>query len=234
MFSANLEKLTDSAEFYFEKSKYSEAIRFYNEIIKEGKTSWKLHYNLGNAYFKNNQLGSAIYHYELANKLSPNNSDIKTNLSLANTKLIDKIESKDNFFFANIKGSILGLFSINGWAWLSITISTLMSISFTLFYFSKKPSARRFLFWTGILLFTFLIGSMMFGFSSLNIEKKENNGIILSKVCKVINSPNSNSVSFSLHEGTKVAILEKNGEWVAIQLSNGNEGWVKRNELGLF
>lgn len=68
-------------------------------LVKEGLVSYKLFYNLGNAYYKNNQIGKAIYNYELAHKLMPNNEDIKTNLQIANEKTIDKIESKRKFLF---------------------------------------------------------------------------------------------------------------------------------------
>jgi uncharacterized protein HemY len=79
----------------------------YESILKEGSTSYKLHYNLGNAYYKNNELGKAIYNYELANKLQPNNNDVKMNLKIANEKTIDKIESKENFFIIAIKSGLV-------------------------------------------------------------------------------------------------------------------------------
>jgi uncharacterized protein YgiM (DUF1202 family) len=37
-----------------------------------------------------------------------------------------------------------------------------------------------------------------------------------------------------LHEGTKVSVLESNPDWTNIKLENGNEGWVKTTDVGLF
>lgn len=231
----NASKCADSAALYYMKSDYKNAIRCYESLLKSGQTSWKLHYNLANSYYKNNQLGYAIFHYELANKLDVGNEDVKTNLKIANSKLIDKIETKENFFFSNVKGSLIGFFSIDGWAWFGILISVLMCVSFLTFYLSKKPIIRKTTFWFGSILFISIIISQIMGYSALNFEKKESCAIVLEKTGKVHTSPGENNpTTFSLHEGTKVIVLEKTSEWISIQLSNGNEGWMKRSQLGLF
>ncbi|MBL7918635.1 MAG: SH3 domain-containing protein, partial [Bacteroidia bacterium] len=66
--------------------------------------------------------------------------------------------------------------------------------------------------------------------------KKENKfAIILNKEVKITNEPNSSAVlKFALHEGTKVRIVEANGDWVLIKLENGNEGWIKQSEIGII
>ena len=62
------------AEKAYSEKKYQKAIDAYETILKSHLKSYQLYYNLGNAYYKNNQLGKAIYNYELANKLEPNKS----------------------------------------------------------------------------------------------------------------------------------------------------------------
>ena len=101
LFSNN--ELQFLAEKQYADKNYKQAIESYETLIKQGYTSFKLHYNLGNAYYKNNEVGLAIYHYELANKINPNSEDVKINLHLANEKTIDKIESSENFFVNVLK-----------------------------------------------------------------------------------------------------------------------------------
>jgi uncharacterized protein YgiM (DUF1202 family) len=36
---------------------------------------------------------------------------------------------------------------------------------------------------------------------------------------------------FVLHEGTKITVEDKVGEWLEIRLSDGNKGWVPLNSL---
>lgn len=224
----------DAEKFYAEK-KYKEAIASYESLLQAGYTSYKLHYNLGNAYFKNKELGKAIYHYELANKLEPNNEDILTNLRIANEKTIDKIESKENFFLSVIKSGLVDALSTNGWAWLSI-ISLVMSLGlFFLFFTSRHLVWKRMGFFAGFLCFILFPASMVLGFSALNDKQNNKFAIITARETRTHEEPSDASGSkFSLHEGTRVRVLETNEEWTNIKLENGNEAWIKTADAGLF
>ncbi|MDL2230631.1 tetratricopeptide repeat protein, partial [Alistipes sp. OttesenSCG-928-L06] len=57
-----------------------------------------MYYNMGNAYYKDNQIGKAILYYNKALRLDPGNDDIKHNLTVANTYVRDRIESVPEFF----------------------------------------------------------------------------------------------------------------------------------------
>lgn len=223
------------AEKAYSNKDYKQAIALYESILKEGSTSYKLHYNLGNAYYKNNELGKAIYNYELANKLQPNNKDVKMNLKIANEKTIDKIESKENFFIIAIKSGLVNALSTTGWAWFSIfSLIGCLVFAFVFFISNQLLFKRLGFFLSGISLVVF-IASMILGFSALEDKKEVNFAIITYRESKIHEEPNVTSkTKFSLHEGTKVSVLETNPEWTNIKLENGNEGWLKTSEVGLF
>lgn len=223
------------AEKAYSNKDYKQAISLYESILKEGSSSYKLHYNLGNAYYKNNELGKAIYNYELANKLQPNNKDVKTNLRIANEKTIDKIESKENFFIIAIKSGLVNALSTTGWAWFSIfSLLGCLLFAFVFFISNKLLFKRLGFFLSGISLIVF-ISSMVLGFSALEDKQEVNFAIVTNRESKIHEEPNVTSkTKFSLHEGTKVSVLETNPEWTNIKLENGNEGWVKTTEVGLF
>lgn len=223
------------AEKAYSNKDYKQAIALYESILKEGSTSYKLHYNLGNAYYKNNELGKAIYNYELANKLQPNNKDVKTNLKIANEKTIDKIESKENFFIIAIKSGLVNALSTTGWAWFSIfSLIGCLVFAFVFFISNQLLFKRLGFFLSGISLVVF-IASMVLGFSALEDKKEVNFAIVTNRESKIHEEPNVTSkTKFSLHEGTKVSVLETNPEWTNIKLENGNEGWLKTSEVGLF
>ncbi len=76
---------------------------------------------------------------------------------------------------------------------------------------------------------------MVLGYSSINFKHQMNYAIILQHEVKILSEPNQISeTKFSLHEGTKVSVLNQNSQWVNIKLENGNEGWVKAEFVGLF
>ncbi len=223
------------AEKAYANKNYKETISIYEDILKTGLGSYKLHYNLGNAYFKNNELGKAIYNYELANKFQPNDEDIKTNLKIANEKTVDDIESKENFFLSAIKSGLVNSLSPNGWAWLSIITLAACFVLFLLFYISNNLLLKRIGFFTSVLCLITFIGSMILGYAALKGKQEMKFAIITTKETKIFEEPNINGdPKFNLHEGTKVKVLQSNTEWTNIKLENGNEGWLKTKDVGLF
>lgn len=227
--------LLKKAEAAYDSKNYKKAIECYELLVKEGYNSDKLHYNLGNAYYRNNQLGKAIYNYELAKKINPQEKDVLNNLTIAYSKTVDKIETKENFFVSAVKSSLLCSCSTNTWAWLSILALCLTLVFLYCFIAGTSVSFKRISFFTALV---FLIGfciTYSFGFSALKDKQQTNFAIITAPQTKVFIEPTAASTSkFGLHEGTRVRLLELNADWVLIKLENGNEGWLKASDVGVF
>jgi tetratricopeptide (TPR) repeat protein len=235
MFAADNDLLASVASVAYEKGEYKKSIENYEKIVASGEVSPALYYNLGNAYYKDNQLGKAIYNYELAHKLNPADEDVKHNLTLANKRKKDNIEQKENYFAKNIEAGILNLFSTTGWAWITILSLAIGLLLFACFRFSISIGIRRLLFWFGSFSIAVCILSFIIGFMALSSVTKKTQAIILSQEVQVLNAPTANAKSqFLLHEGTRVEILDSNAEWTSIALENGNEGWVPTKDIGVF
>jgi tetratricopeptide (TPR) repeat protein len=69
LFASDNLLLIEQANKYYDESEYSLAVETYETIINNGFESDKLYYNLGNAYFKLNNLPMAIFYYEKAKSL---------------------------------------------------------------------------------------------------------------------------------------------------------------------
>lgn len=223
------------AEQAYDFKKYKEAITNYEELIKDGFKSYELYYNLGNAYYKNSQLGKAIYYYELARKINPNDEDVTLNLGIASSKTIDKIDAKENFFINAVKSNLLSSFSTFSWAWFSIINLVITCILFFVFLSTSNLALKRFsLIFACIVLIGFVI-TYSLGYSALKSKIENKFAIITAKEIKIMNEPTPTASSkFSLHEGTKIRIIENNGNWLLIKLDNGNEGWVKTADVGII
>jgi tetratricopeptide (TPR) repeat protein len=227
--------LLKKAEEAYDHKRYKEAISAYEQLLGEGYKSWKLHYNIGNAYYRNDELGKAIWHYELARKLNPDDDDVKVNLGIAASKTIDRIDSRENFFISAVKTNVLSTFSTRSWAWLSIVFVFLAAIFFLVFTFATSVTFKRFLFVSGILSALLFLVSYGLGYSALRSRYENKFAIILSREVKIMNEPTPSANSkFSLHEGTRVRIVESNGDWMLIKLENGNEGWLRNADIGVI
>jgi len=233
--SAVASPLGDEAAKAYKAKHYKEAISKYEELLKQGFVSPALHYNLGNAYYRNNQLGLAIYHYELALKLNPSDEDARTNLDIANSKTIDKIDVHTNYFAQVLKTRLVHSFTTTQWAWLSI-VSLLVGLGLVFgFISSARPGIRKLCFFTGALLFGLFAAAMVLGYVGLKDKQQIQFAIITARESKIYNEPQEGEkMKYNLHEGTRVKVLETTPEWTSIKLENGNEGWVKTEELGLF
>jgi tetratricopeptide (TPR) repeat protein len=226
-------EILKKAEQAYDAKNYKQAIELYKQLIDDGKRAYQLYFNLGNAYYRNKDLGYAIYYYEMARKLNPNDQDISINLSIATSKTIDKIDAKENFFISAVKSNVVNLFTTNQWAWFSIASIFLACALFFLFIASASVLIKRISFVLSFLFLGVFILVYVSGNTALNSKHENKFAIILKKEVKVTNEPTPSAVlKFMLHEGTKVKIVEAKGEWVLIKLDNGNEGWLSQAEVG--
>src|SRR3984893_1583787 len=62
---------------------FNAAINDYEELVRSGRDTPNLFYNLGNAYFRKKDLGRAILNYERALALDPHHAEAQANLRIA-------------------------------------------------------------------------------------------------------------------------------------------------------
>ncbi len=224
--------LYNEANELYKKAEYQSAIEKYELVLKSNFVSGELYYNLGNAYFKTNQIPMAILCYERAKKLMPGDEDVEFNLSIANLKIVDKIEVMPRLFFYRWIDSIMNLFSFEGWAITGIISIVFAMLFFVLFRITEGAGARKLFFYSGLVLIVFTVKAFWIANVQYNAAIGETTAIIFTPTVNVKSSPVANGTNlFVLHEGTKVELLDKVGEWSKIKLSDGNQGWVESNSF---
>jgi tetratricopeptide (TPR) repeat protein len=225
-------QLLDSASSYYSNNEFEKAIEAYESILDMGYESAELYYNLGNAYYKSNKISYAILNFERAKKINSSDDDIEFNLKLANTHVVDKIDVLPEFFLSSWWTTLLGLLSSNQWAILSMAAFVLGLIGFVVFFLSDVVLARQFSFWLGILLVIISVFSFNFSRKQYWFSVNEPDAIILIPSVVVKSSPSEGGTElFLIHEGLKVTVTDKLGDWREIKLSDGNEGWIKNENL---
>ncbi len=226
------ESLFALANQKYSDGKYEEAIKSYNDILASGYTSGALLYNLGNAYYKQNELTLAILNYERALLLSPGDDDIKYNLDIANQLVVDKIDALPEFFLSKwIKQLRMGL-SPGQWGKLSLIFFMLACISILLFFFLRRRFFRKLFLVAGVITILFSGSTLLFGWEQNKRLTDRNTAIIFSSSVTAKSSPDESGTDlFVLHEGVKVWITDQLNGWLEIQLSDGNKAWITENSL---
>ena len=104
-----------------------------------------------------------------------------------------------------------------------------------MFFVTRHLTLKRIGFFFGAISFVLFMASMFLGFTALEDKKVTNFAIVTNKESKIYEEPSATSVSkFKLHEGTRVSVLETDTNWTNIKLENGNEGWIKTSDVGMF
>ena len=75
LFSGNVEQLIDSAQNSFMQTQYAAALEMYDSVCNMGYSSSDLYYNIGNCYYRLNDIPNSVYYYEKALMLDPSNDD---------------------------------------------------------------------------------------------------------------------------------------------------------------
>ena len=226
-----LDSIFDQSNAFYTDGKYQMAIDGYKDILNSGFESAELYYNLGNAYYKLNNIPESNFFYEKARSISPTDEDILINLSFAQNLRIDKIEKLPITQTQNFKINILNLLSEKGWSVLLIILAWIACVSFVL-YLSVNNSGNKRIFFTQFIIL--MIGLIVV--FTINYEKKKLNNekfaIIYDKEIEVWSEPNKISeLKFLLHEGTKVKQVDTIQDWVNIQLENGTLGWIQSSSI---
>jgi tetratricopeptide (TPR) repeat protein len=224
--------LFEKANNYYSKNKYKEAVSTYNQLLKSGESSAIVYYNLGNAFYKDGDIASALLYYEKAHKLSPGDEDINFNIRFANARTTDKIDEAPELFLSKWWRGVILAVSADTLGIVAIVLFLFGSGLLVFYFFSVSGSIKKFSFFSGLALFFLGIVSIIIGGSQVGYFNSNKQAIVFTSSVSVKGSPadKANTV-FVIHDGTKVNVLDNANGWLRIKLANGNEGWLKPSDV---
>lgn len=218
------------ADSLYASSKYTEAIEKYESILKQGDNAF-IYYNLGNAYYRTNDLAHAILNYERAAYREPGNKDIRFNLTLARSKTIDKIENNE-FFLSYWIQYVVNRCNSDTWGRWAIFLFVVTLLCFLGYFFMSKLLFRKLCFSVFCVGVVFTILFNIFAMLQRQ-EFLDANYAIVMNTAQIFSTPAESGTSlFTLHEGTKVEITDNTMKsWLKIELSDGKTGWIKVSDI---
>lgn len=229
---ADSRALWDEANTAYLRSDFHTASRIYRQILERGEHSSKLYYNLGNASFKEEKLGEAILYYHRALRLNPADEDARYNLSVAENRTIDRIETIPEFFLKTWMRSVRSLLSGTAWTILSLILLTL-TLGAVLFYLlSQRLNLRKAGFYTTLCALLLFLVCTAFAAADRSEQISRNKAVVLSTSVPVKSSPDKAATDlFVLHEGTTLDVGEQMGDWSEVTLTDGKKGWLESRHI---
>lgn len=222
----------NNADTEYQKGNYQQAIRDYEEILKNGESA-EIYFNLGNAYYRTDNITKAVLYYERARLLSPGDDDINFNLQFARSKTIDKITPESEMFFVTWYKSLVNFTSVDNWAKTGILCIVMALLLVLLYLFGPQLMLRKIGFFGGLAFFVIFLLSNLFAFQQKQALDNRTGAIIISPSVNIKKTPAKNSADqFVLHEGTRVDIIDKGmTDWRCIRVGDGREGWIETKAI---
>lgn len=224
--------LFDQATKAYSEGNYEAAIENYEQILDGGQSSVAVYYNLANAHYKLDHVAPSIYYYEKALQLRPNDEDVKNNLAFAQKMTIDAIVPLPKTGISKWMDRWAPRLNFDAWAWTTVVFSVLFALFILGYYFAGSPRKKRLFFIPAIGCLLLGIASFVFANFRQTAQETTHFAIVFAQVAEVKSAPNLRSnLVFSLHEGTKVEVMENFGDWLQIELPNRKQGWIKKEML---
>ncbi|GMN09654.1 tetratricopeptide repeat protein [Croceitalea sp. MTPC9] len=230
--SAQNEVLFSRATDAYNEGDYGKAIKYYQNILDNGKHSAELYFNMANAYYKRDEIGPSIYYYEKALLLKPNDQEIINNLGYAQNMRLDAIDKMPESAMTRFYNTVIGRFSFDQWAYFGVVMIILFVLAYLAYYLLNMATQKRISFIVSMTALILCVVSITFAYLQYDVYITDNPAIIFEREVAVTSEPNQRSERiFTLHEGTKVNVLEELNDWVKIKIADGQTGWLPVESL---
>jgi tetratricopeptide (TPR) repeat protein len=219
----------NTANNLYEAGHYGEASAVYEKLAAQGVRDSTLFYNLGNAYYRQGDLGRAILNYQRAYSLNPRDPDIRANLAAAREQVAGVMG------VGAPTGPVAVLAGLTA-PWLSLDQVALVALALWLaagFLFlarrlQEKPRPEAITkYMLAFLLLLLALTSASLG-SRIYMEKALPSGVVVAPEVTLSNGPGEQYVTeTAFPAGTEITLLERQGAWARLAVSDDeNQGWV--------
>ncbi len=225
--AANPSDAFDQANKLYEEGKYAEAAGGYEKMIQGGNASAALYFNLGNACFKNGQIGRAIVNYRLARRLAPRDPDIRANLQFARDSVSGGPSAVSRW------QRWLGLMTLNEltvlaagaiWLWFLLLVLCQMRVEL-------KKSLQGYTATVGV-----ISGWLALWLTVAACDRfLKTEAVIMVREAVVRYGPLEESQSFyTVRDGAELHVVDRKNDWLQVIDAAKRAGWVQARQVALL
>ena len=218
----------EQANRLYEQGNYNEAVTLYQNIIKSGRRSPALHFNLGNAYFKSGQPGRALFHYRMAESLAPRDPDIQANLRFARERVPDTVSIsapyRERFFRYFTLNELAKVAALLFWIW-----AGLVAIG------QVRPATAPRLRGMGLLVGSVLAATLLLLIFALLTSRSQFVIVVSPGMTTIHLGPLAESQpSFTAEDGAELELLARREEWLQVRDRMNRSGWIQQTNVLVF
>ncbi len=194
----------------------------FRTLVEQGHDGPDVLYNLGTTALAQGKIGEAVYALEQARRAG-GGSDVEANLTIARGRQLDQLVGSvaEEPFVERVA-------TATSPALAGAMLAGLWALGFLLL--ALRLLVRQ---WGGWLLggavtaLTLSLPAAAVLGAHLYSQEAVHEGVVLARTLAVHEVPEARSkVSFELHPGVKLRMLDRSGDFVRVRLPNGLEGWT--------
>ena len=229
LYAQSTAQMGDSA---YRMGNYPEAISLYESVLSTGLTSPDLYYNLGNAYYRDDQIGRAILNYHRALRLHPAMHDARENLAIAESHTADRISQLPQLFIIRWVNALTDKVSPSTWRLVLVIIFILLAAAVVMFLIGRTIQVRKTALISIIVTAILWLLVLALAISSSRHFNAHSEAVVLDAAITVKGSPEWQSADkLLLHEGTTVTIIDTLSGWYKIRIADGTTGWCENQSI---
>lgn len=223
------ESSLEDADNAYMQEHYQKAAEIYEAVLQEGANA-DVYYNLGNTYYRLNNMGKAVLNYERGLMLEPGNEDLRHNLDICQSKMADQFNQQSEMFFITWMKEAVYSKNADQWGVWGIMSLVFAVLFFGLYRFSNHMGLRKIGFFVGLLLFLVSVFTNVAAAMAHSAFENDNRAVILSTAHLYKTSNDKEEPLRALNPGTTVLIIQENSKgWWEIELPNGKKGWMHQS-----
>jgi tetratricopeptide (TPR) repeat protein len=208
----------------YQNKEYQNAIKCYEQIQKSEPNNAIMYFNLGNAYYKINDISHAVLNYERALFFKPEFKEAKDNLKLSKSRIVNPLKEAEKIFFLKWWEKLTSGTNTNTIALCGLIIFLFFIAIILWAIANNKLKKIPFQFYLFIPIFNLLI----FYLSYLSLQNKLNSNvaIVMNNNSFMQVQPNTTKGKINIPMATSVKIGEKKGNWIEVTLPDNRTGWM--------
>ncbi|MBR2364822.1 MAG: BatD family protein [Lentisphaeria bacterium] len=213
----------------YDAGNFEAAEKYYRKLLKEGKYSGEILYDLGNTLYRQGRYPEALVSYEQALRLSPRDPDILENLNLVRRKLMLQEKGKVNSP-ADIFPVLRDQLRPDEWLLAAGIGFFLLCIGFGIR--TLRGNASLFFRISAAGGLVILLISLWGFFSAMNGSYSGKYAIVTADNIRVYSLPSAKSrrLTIKFRPGEELSIEEKRQDFFRVRSGNA-EGWVKAEDI---
>ena len=204
---------------------YRKAILHYERLVASGVRNGKLYYNIGNAWFRLDDMGRAIINYKRSGLYNPADPILEQNIQFARSRRVNRIEAQQRdrvfktLFFIHYDVPTRVRFGIFLGAFVLLWGAAILAV------FYRRGWVRTLIISLAVVCVIFLVSLIS---EKVAMTRDPAGVVIAPEVTARKGDGETYQPSFTapLYSGTEFDLLEQRTDWWYVELEDGARCWI--------